>query len=255
MAEESDTHQDAAFEGEESKRGPGHRDEYISFRIRRSRVMPGALLLAFGVGLSMGYVLWGSNTSSVTNTNQISQSSQDLTRYDIPILDDDPTWGPEDAQITIIEFSDFECPYCRRYFLEVLPQLRAAYPGLIRYVYKNFPLTSIHPNAVSAAEAAQCARAQGAFWEFHDLLFTMRLELGATAYLDYAAELDLDMDDFSLCVQERRYADTVRADHDLASSLGLRSTPTFFINGIMVKGALPFQEFARIIDAVLDTLN
>ena len=83
----------------------------------------------------------------------------------------------------------------------------------------------------------------------------MRLDLGPGTYMEYATELDLDMDAFSLCVQERRYAEIVRADYDYASSLGVRSTPTFFINGIAVIGALPFEEFARIIDAELDNLK
>lgn len=254
MEEEAQTHQPDVREDEEPRRVHRGRDEYITFRIRRSRFMAGALLIAFGLGLSMGYVAWGNGASS-DNAQGFGQSSEDKTRYDIPIHDDDPTWGPEDAAITIIEFSDFECPYCRRHFFTVIPQLRAAYPDQIRYVFKDFPLTSLHPDAVSAAEAAHCAREQDAFWEFHDLLFEMRLELGAEAYMEYAADLELDMDTFSQCVQERRYADIVRADHDVATGLGLRSTPTFFINGLAVIGALPFEEFERIINAELDNLN
>lgn len=255
MAEESEAREPAAPEIEEPRRDPGRRDEYITFRFRRSRFTASALLLAFGVGMSMGYVLWGSDSSSSANTNQNAQSSRDTTRYDITIRDDDPTLGPEDAPITFIEFSDFECPYCRRHSLEVMPRLLAAYPDQIRYVYKDYPITSIHPNAIPAAEAAQCANEQGAFWEYHNLLFEMQLELGPEAYMEYATELDLDMDAFSLCVQERRYAEIVRADYDYASSLGVRSTPTFFINGIAVIGALPFEEIARIIDAELDNLK
>lgn len=255
MTEELETQEQTAPGDEELRKVPRRRDEYITFRFRRPRFMVGTLLLAFGLGLSVGYVVWGGSPTSSTDTSQYAQTSQDNTRYDIPIHDDDPTWGPEDAPITMIEFSDFECPYCRRHSLDVLPRLLAAYPGQIRYVYKDFPLTSIHPNAIPAAEAAQCAHEQDAFWEFHDLLFEMRLELGLEAYMEYAGELDLDMDAFTLCVEERRYTEIVLADYDFASSLGVRSTPTFFINGIAVLGALPLEEFERIIDAELDNLN
>ena len=251
MAEESEVR--ASADIEKPPRLPRRRDDYFTFRVRRPRLSPIALVIAFGLGLSMGYVVWGG--SVVANTSQEIGSSQDNTRYDVPILDYNPTFGPEDAPIILIEFSDFECPFCRSYFLEVLPRLKAAYHDQILYVYKDFPLTSIHPNAVPAAEAAHCAREQGAFWEFHDLLFSKRLELGSGAYLEYAAELELDMEDFTLCVEVRRYADIVRGSYDFASQFGIRSTPTFFINGIVVIGSQPFEAFARIIDAELDSLN
>ena len=242
MAEDSDVIENAETEVARPARIPRRRDDYVTFRIRRPEFLSFAIMLAFIIGLSFGYVLWGGGAAGET-------------RIDVPILENDPTFGPAGAPIILVEFSDFECPFCRSHFLEVLPRLKAAYPDQILYVYKDFPLTSIHPNAVPAAEAAHCAREQGAFWEFHDLLFSMRLELGLGAYLEYAAELDLDMDDFTLCVDERRYADIVRGSYDFASQFGLRSTPTFFINGIAVIGSQPFEAFARIIDAELENLR
>ena len=253
MAEDSEVTTNAKTEIEELATVPRRRDDYVTFRIRRPQFLSFALMLAFMIGLSFGYVLWGGSTTTIAS--QAAQASPDSTRYDIPILENDPTFGPEDASIILIEFTDFECPFCRQHFLDVLPRLKAAYPDQILYIFKDFPLTSIHPNAIPAAEAARCAREQGAFWEFHDLLFGARLGLGLEAYLEYAAELDLDMDEFTVCVEERRYADIVRGGYDFASQFGIRSTPTFFINGIAVIGAQSFEEFARVIDAELDNLQ
>jgi len=253
MAEDSEVTENGETEAERPARIPRRRDDYATFRIRRPQFISFAVMLAFVIGLSFGYVLWGGRTA--TNASQAAQVSQDSRRYDVPILESDPTSGPEDAPITIIEFSDFECPFCRSHFLEVLPRLKAAYPNQILYVFKDYPLSNIHPNAIPAAEAAHCAREQGAFWEFHDLLFGMRLELGLEAYLEYAQDLDLDMEVFSLCVEERRYADLVTDNYDFATQFGIYSTPTFFINGIAVIGAQAFEAFARVIDAELDDLQ
>ena len=172
-------------------------------------------------------------------------------RVEIPIDVNDPVLGPEDAPITIIEFADFQCPYCQRHFLQTYPQLMENYGENIRYIYKDFPLTGIHPQALPAALAAQCAREQGKFWEFHDLLFSGRMELGEDAYLSYADELGMDVLEFTSCYQEARYNDVVRADYDLGIQLGVNATPTFFINGVRLIGAQPYSVFAEVIDSEL----
>jgi protein-disulfide isomerase len=118
-------------------------------------------------------------------------------------------------------------------------------------VYRDFPLFSIHPNAMPAAEAANCAYEQGSFWEFHDKLFGMELALSAEAYRQYAQDLGLDVDAFNECVETRRYQDEVQADYAYASELGVRSTPTFFINGIALVGAQPYEVFQQVIDKEL----
>lgn len=120
--------------------------------------------------------------------------------------------GSDDAPITIIEFSDFECPFCTRFHLETYPLLLETYGEQIRFVYRDLPLTTIHPNAFPAAEAANCANEQDSFWEFHDLLFSGELELGSETYQAYAEELALDMTAFNECLETRRYQDEVQAD-------------------------------------------
>jgi protein-disulfide isomerase len=216
----------------------------------------GAILLAFTFGMGAGYAFWGldlgrkaaqATAASGGGTDQSGVPAQ-VKRYDVPV-DDDPTLGPEDAEITLVEFSDFECPYCQAWQQQVFGRLKQDYQGSIRFVYRDFPLTSIHPNALEAAQAANCAYEQDKFWEYHDKLFESGL--GTAAYIRYAEELDLDMDAFKECLDSGRYLDEVMADLDWASNLGVRSTPTFFLNGIPIVGAQPYEVFKQVVDQEL----
>jgi protein-disulfide isomerase len=212
--------------------------------------------LAFGIGLGSGYLLWGrsgeqeARASAAQDQDAAEDVQRQITRYDVAV-DDDPFYGPADAPITIIEFSDYECPYCRSWQAEVLPRLFETYPDQIRLVYRDFPLTSIHPNAAPAAAAANCAHEQDAYWEFHDKLFSMELGLSARAYQQYASDLGLDTDLFGECLQSGRTLSEVQADFEYAAELGIRSTPTFFINGIALVGAQPFELFQEVIEKEL----
>jgi len=233
---------------------------------KRSHVYAALLPLAFVAGLAFGYIFWGRESTAVTVTDpqgspiQVAPESeppsaqneqvQEVRRYEIP-EDDDPVFGPETAPITIIEFSDFECPYCRKWHVEVWPRLLEAYPDQIRLVYRDFPLTNIHSNATPAASAANCAGDQDFYWEFNELLFSGRFSLNKTAYQAYAEELELDMDAFTDCLESGRYNSEVIADFEFAANLGVSSTPTFFVNGIPVVGAQPFEVFSQLIDQEL----
>jgi protein-disulfide isomerase len=224
---------------------------------KRSRLILLLVPLAFAVGLSAGYLLWGlpaREEAAAAAAAQTQVAAQDvpaqITRYDVPV-DDDPVLGPEDAAITIIEFSDYECPYCRSWQADVLPRLLETYPDKVRIVYRDFPLSSIHPNAAPAAAAANCANEQDAYWEYHDRLFSMELGLGNQAYQQYASDLGLDAVSFAECLESGRYVEEVQADFDYAAELGVRSTPTFFINGIAVVGAQPFELFQEVIEKEL----
>jgi protein-disulfide isomerase len=214
--------------------------------------------LAFAAGLGAGYLLWGRAASGAQGAaaqaqatgGQASGGQAQVTRYDVPV-DDDPVLGPENAAITIIEFSDYECPYCRKWHSEVFPRLMAEYPDQVRVVFRDFPLYSIHPNAGPAAVAANCAAEQGAYWEFNQKLFSMELGLSAEAYQAYAGDLGLDVGSFGECLESERHAAEVQADYEFAAGLGVRSTPTFFINGIAVVGAQPYELFKEVIDKEL----
>ncbi len=167
-----------------------------------------------------------------------------------------PSLGPADAPVTIVEFSDFQCPYCGRAGA-TMKQIHERYPQQVRLVYRHLPLESIHPNARPAAEASACADAQGRFWDYHDRLFANQRALTGPDLARYAKELELDTAAFDTCVKERKTQ--AQVDRDLvaateaATAAGKRGlgTPAFFVNGVLLSGAKPADEFYTLIDAEL----
>ncbi len=159
-----------------------------------------------------------------------------------------PAKGPADAPITMIVFSDYECPYCKR-AEETLAQVDKAYPGKIKTVFRDYPLP-FHANARPAAEAAACANAQGKFWEYHDKLFTAS-DLSAPKLKAIATELKLDEKKFDECVAKQEFKANVDKDMEDGQAVGVNGTPAFFINGRMLSGAQPFEKFKEIIDEEL----
>ncbi len=173
---------------------------------------------------------------------------------DVPIDDDDIVIGDPNAPVTMIEFTDFQCPYCYRHAVETLPQLMSQYidSGQVRYVFKDFPLTSIHPQAVAAAEAAHCAHEQDAYLAMHETLFTTQQEWSGrsdvdTIFTGYAEALGLDGAAFAECLSSDRYHTMISNDLDVGMQLGVNGTPAFFINGNFVSGAQPFAVFDQAI--------
>src|SRR5512141_2475560 len=214
-----------------------------TFTFKRSHFYAVITVFAFAVGVLLGYVVWGFNPSGGQGISQTAAQvagpvveaateAPQYKRYDIP-TDGFYSLGPKDAPITIVEFSDYQCPFCRRWHQEVYQPLLAAYPGKIKLVYRNLPLTSIHPDAFPAAEAAMCAGEQNAYWPYHEKLFGSET-LGTEVYKQYAQELGLDMTTFEACITDHKYQQAIQADSDFAVNLGVRSTPTFFINGLAV---------------------
>lgn len=224
---------------------------------KRSHFYAALVVLAFAAGVLVGYVSWGTERSQtaeqanspVASAASVATQEPQYVRYDVS-SEGAYALGPEGAPITIVEFSDFQCPFCRRWHQEVYQPLLAAYPGQIRLVYRNLPLTSIHPQAFSAAEAAMCAGEQDAFWEYHDKLFSSE-SLGSQVYSQYARDLSLDMTAFDSCMANHKYQEAIQTDSDFAINLGIRSTPTFFINGLAVVGAQPLDVFKQVIDKEL----
>ena len=154
--------------------------------------------------------------------------------------------GPATAPIQMIEFSDFQCPYCQR-ANPAVDQVLTTYGDRVHFVYRHFPLPS-HPNARPAAEASQCAAEQGKFWPYHDRLFANPSRLGNTDLKQHAVELGLDAAKFNACVDAHKYKTQVDADAQAGETAGVNGTPAFFINGRMLSGAQPFEAFKRIID-------
>jgi protein-disulfide isomerase len=162
-------------------------------------------------------------------------------------LVDHPSMGSADAPVTIVEFSDFECPFCRR-TQPVLDQIEQTYGERIRMVYRQFPLTDIHPRAQKAAEASLCANDQGEFWPMHDALFAEPIELEVASLKFKAAELGLDTAAFNQCLDSGMHAARVRDDLKAGMAAGVTGTPTIYINGRPVSGAQDFAAYAAIID-------
>jgi protein-disulfide isomerase len=233
-------------------------EDTITFK--RSHFYSILTVLAFAVGVLVGYVVWGFGDDLNQTPQSVAQQSGPVAgtpiteepqfiRYDVP-SEGFPFIGPADAPITIVEFSDYQCPYCRRWHEQVYEPLLAAYPGQIKLVYRHLPLTSIHPDAFAAAEAAMCAGEQDAYWPYHERLFGSET-LGSQTYIQYAQDLSLNMETFESCLTEHRYQAEIEADSNFATDLGVRSTPTFFINGLALVGAQPLDVFKQVIDKEL----
>ena len=206
-------------------------------------------VIASASGVFGGFLggAWSSKANDVPPA-QVQTHAQK--RYDIAV-DGFPSIGPDDAPIVIVEFSDFQCPYCARFHDQTLQPLLDAYPGKIRFVYRHFPLASIHSNAFQAAEASMCAYEQGAFWPYHDEIYENQANLGTELYIQIATDLGLDLESFRSCLENEDYKNQVQTDIDFANSLGVRSTPTFFINGLAFIGAQPLDAFKQVIDSEL----
>ncbi len=171
----------------------------------------------------------------------------DPPRYTVNVAADDPALGAATAPVTLVEFSDFQCPFCAR-VMPTLKKVKEAYGDRVRIVWKDFPLTSIHPQAFRAAEAGQCAREQGKFWELHDVLFSNQQALQPDDLKKHAAGIGLDPAKFNACFDASKYGERVQQQMMAGSALGVGSTPSIFINGRLVAGAQPFEVFASIID-------
>jgi len=174
----------------------------------------------------------------------------DAPRTNIDIAATDPVIGNPKAPVTIVEFSDFQCPFCRR-AAPILKEVREKYGDKVRVVWKDFPLTQIHPQAFHAAEAGRCAAEQGKFWEYHDQLFGNQEALQPDDLKKYAAAAGMDATKFGECLDSSKYAERVRDGVAAGTRLGVNSTPTLYVNGRLVEGAQPYEVFAGIIDEEL----
>lgn len=170
----------------------------------------------------------------------------DPLRTDVPTAGY-PSKGPANAVVTLVEFSDFECPFCGGLF-PTLKLVERNYSDKVRIVYRQFPLTNMHPRAQKAAEASLCANEQKRFWEFHDSMFGNQADLTVDALKRRAVELKLDTAAFNSCLDSGRQADAVKKDSEEGSRLGVTSTPTMFINGRLLSGNQPYADIRAIIE-------
>lgn len=241
------------------------------------------LIIGLIVAVGVAAFFAGSYTSNL-NSNQISEEDlqQAIAKLELKMLqnqlpvqqagppvkisiDDDPIIGDPDAPITIIEFSDFQCPYCARFHAQTLPLLLDEYinPGKVKLVFRDFPIQSIHPNALAASVAAECANAQGKFKEMHDTLFDNQNQWNKQETVDvlslfsqYATEIQLDQETFDSCLTNGEPIEEIKNDLDDGREYGVSGTPGFFVGNdqigfVELKGAQPYESFKKVIDAQL----
>lgn len=231
-------------------------DDLITIRVRRSHLGVLLGLVAGGVG---GYVLGAHATVSdpavaegiQTQAGTLAGSARGAAAEPVPgaIVDvavaGRPSLGPDDAAVTIVEFADYQCPFCARYARETYPALIDRFGDRVRYVVRNYPLGARHPHARKAAEAAECASDQGEFWTYRDHLFRNQASLDVESLNRFADELGLDPRAFRDCLESGEKADIVARDADDARRYGVRGTPTFFVNGRILVGAHSLEAFAE----------
>ena len=212
-----------------------------------------AILLSI-INLAVTYNLY-TEFDANEELNTIAQPTPAQTPIKITVsADDDPVKGLKDAPVTIIEFSDFECSFCARYYLQTLPQIDENYiqSGKAKLIFRDYPL-GFHPYAKKAAEASECAHEQGKYWEYHNKLFENQEALDIESLKQYAIDLGLDITVFNECLDSGIMSSEVDMDFQDGVGYGISGTPSFFINGIKVVGAQPYEVFEQIIEQELDT--
>ena len=237
------------------------------------------IIITTGIAAFFG----GSYTSNL-NSEQITQKELEnaLAKLELKILekqlptkqpniplkisiDNDPIIGSPNAPITIVEFSDFQCPFCARFHVETLPLIMNEYinDGQVKLVFRDFPIQSIHPNALPASVAAECANEQGKFEEMHDTLFenqnewnNQSLDNVIATFSQYASDMKLEKERFDSCLKNGKYIEEIQKDLDDGRTYGISGTPGFFVGNdqigfIELKGAQPFENFKKVIDSQL----
>ena len=184
--------------------------------------------------------------TDTANTNQQAAPA----KVDIAEKSDDHVRGDKNAKVTLVEYSDFQCPYCGN-FTPTLDRIMEEYKGEVKLIYRHFPLTSIHPNAQKAAEASECANDQGKFWEMHDKMFTDQNNLGVDSLKAMAKSLGLNTSKFNECLDDGKYAQKVTDSETEGITYGVEGTPATFVNGTLVSGALPYDSIKSVIDSAL----
>lgn len=169
--------------------------------------------------------------------------------YDV-VSQDDPNLGSDQPLLTIVEFADFGCPYSQEVSLSVR-SLALAYGDRVRFIYRDFPVAELHPDAMKAAEASECAADQGKFWEYHDKLYQNQSDVSPDRFHTYAQALNLDVNRFDACLAQGVHQKEVQADYEDGVAAGVYGTPTFFFNGVEIPGAIPPDTFRQLIERFL----
>ena len=202
----------------------------------------------------------GTGNVAGTGTQPAAEPEEPSAPVNIDVTDY-PRLGNKNAKVAIVEFTDYQCPFCERLFSDAFPKIKKEYidTGKVQYMVRDFPLFQIHPQAQKAAEAANCAKDQNKFWEMHDKLFSNQSALQIEDLKKYAGELGLNAGTFNSCLDSGKYTDKIKKDQTDGEGLGVRGTPASFIgtingnavNGSQISGAVPFETFKATIDGLL----
>ena len=218
----------------------------------------GLSIMASALLISGSLVYTNGGGLNVKGTAQIQQDLQGDIKADVSI-DDDPSLGNKNAKVTIIEFSDYQCPFCRTFWKESFGQLKKEYidTGKVRLIYRDYPL-SFHPMAMPTAQATECADEQGKYWEMHDKVFAEQEKLGQGTVQftvqnlkQWASEIGLNAANFNQCLDSGKYKTEVDKDFNDGSAAGVTGTPSFFINGKIAEGAISFTQMKELIEQEL----
>lgn len=233
----------------------------------QDKLLPVMVIALIGAAFALG-VMWGKvqvyekgGVGTIPSGQQQAQAPEappELTdeQWQSILVDPAYAFGEADAPVTVVEFTDYQCPFCKRYVDDTLSQIKEKYvnTGKVKYIVRDLPL-SFHPGAKPSAMAARCAGAQGKYGEMHDLLFSNQDAWAngdmEASFAKYATQLNLNMGAFSKCVTDKTYESAVDSDSTLASSVGASGTPTFFVNGKRLVGAQPFATFEATIEEAL----
>jgi protein-disulfide isomerase len=220
-----------------------------------ARQLRATLAVLFGIVIGLGAyfgfgALRGDPTGAAPSTAPEPTSWVDSPRFGVT-AEDSPARGPADAPVTVVEFTDYECSFCREYATTVLPALLERHGDNLRYIVRNSPNPVTHMHAVNAAEAAECAHRQGSFWEYHDALFQDLQFLTAERLRAHAADLGLDAIAFSQCLDDGATRDIVARDLLDGLQNGVSGTPTFFVNGRRLRGVKTLEEMEEYIALAL----
>jgi protein-disulfide isomerase len=205
------------------------------------------LILIVLIFIWLGVSIFYAYQAAQKNLSDKSNQNTTISDYELIYTADDPNLGNPQARIQIVEFSDFQCPYCAESHT-IMRELLDKYPNDFYYIYRDFPLDDIHPQARLAAQAATCAHQQQKFWSFHDLLFQNQTKLELGNLLNYAQQVGLDTNKFTECLESGSYQAEVKKDQSDGLAAGVSATPTFFVNGEKVEGVVPLDSWEKILN-------
>lgn len=234
--------------------GENKKSDTINISIKKDEIWKYSTFILAGILIIGAFIFFtGDNYGNPSPTGAVVDEGDELPTIADVDIENDAILGDPDAPVTIIEFSDYQCPFCARFWSETLPSIKSEYidTGKVRFVYRDFPLTSMHPMALAAAEVTECVKKQGgdeAFWEIHYKIFENYQQISTANLKAWATELGYNIDS---CLDSGEMEQEIQDDLKDGVAAGVRGTPAFFVNGKLLSGAQPFSVFQQVIESEL----